>query len=458
MNFLANLASSVLDDQENFTDLTQVAVVDENACLDVLHRRFENGSIYTHCGPLLVAINPYERVDGLYAEEVLEQHLQLMVSDSQDPHVYGMAARAYQRMMATGQNQAIVISGESGAGKTETAKFLLTYLARAAVGHISAIGEPNTSLHTRVMGTNPIMESFGCAQTVRNDNSSRFGKLVLLQFTKTGRLSAASVQTYLLEKSRVVHQASNEANYHCYYEALAGMTDQEWCDCGLTQPLVLADLVYLDTQASKRRLAAKDSELYMRTRDAMLAIGMPGSDLMGVSRLLLAILYLGNLDFGTTDHATMDANAEPLVGAARLLGCEASHIAAGMCTRKLKAGTDWVTTANTVQQASEVRHALAKQLYSFLFTWLVVQINSSLAYNPDVATASAYGLGAHIAYVDIFGFEIFATNSLEQLCINFANEKLQRLFVGVLFESVHQMYVALTEFAPRRPHSPSPSP
>ena len=140
------------------------------------------------------------------------------------------------------------------------------------------------------------------------------------------------------------------------------------------------------------------------------------------------------------------------------MGCEASHIAAGMCTRKLKAGTDWVTTANTVEQASEVRHALAKQLYSFLFTWLVVQINSSLAYNPDAASASAYGLGAHIAYVDIFGFEIFALNSLEQLCINFANEKLQRLFVGVLFESVHQMYVALTELAPRRPHSPSSSP
>ena len=201
MNFLKNITSSILDDQENFTDLTQVAAIDGDACLDVLQRRFAIDQIYTHCGPLLVAINPYRMIDGLYSTDVLEKHLVLMPSEKPDPHVFGMAARAYQQMMASGSNQAVVISGESGAGKTETAKFLLNFLARAAAGNSAAGAEDErSSLQRRVMGTNPIMESFGCAQTVRNDNSSRFGKLVLLQFTKTGRLSAASMQTYLLEK------------------------------------------------------------------------------------------------------------------------------------------------------------------------------------------------------------------------------------------------------------------
>ena len=440
MNFLASLASSVLDDQESFTDLTQVAAVDDGACLDVLQRRFNNQSIYTHCGPLLVAINPYADIEGLYSAEVLEQHLELG-GEEKEPHVFGTAAHAYQKMMATGKNQAIVISGESGAGKTETAKFLLTHLARAVTGNACEMdSDTRASLQTRVMGTNPVMESFGCAQTVRNDNSSRFGKLVLLKFTKTGRLSAATMQTYLLEKSRVVHQAASEANFHAYYEALAGMTGQEWRVCGVQQPLDKSKFAYTNTEGASARNHSTDALRYVRTQESLVAIGVPKADQMGVLRLMLAILYMGNLDFGEGETASLDRNNAALIEVARLLGCDPLHLASGMSSRRLKAGSDWVTTGNSVEQASEVRHALAKQLYSFLFTWLVVQINASLAYNPD--SVGAYGLGAHIAYVDIFGFEMFASNSLEQLCINFANEKLQRLFVGVLFEAAQLMYEA----------------
>ena len=448
MNLLKNIASSLLDEQEKFTDLTQVAVVDADACLDVLKKRFDHGSIYTNCGPLLVAINPYCEVEGLYSNEVLEEHLTIMPTDTPQPHVYGMAARAYQKMMATGDNQAVVISGESGAGKTESAKFLLTYLAAAASGTSAETSDARGALQRAVMATNPIMESYGCAKTVRNDNSSRFGKLVLLKFTKTGRLEAASMQTYLLEKSRVPFQAANECNFHAFYEMLVGVPASDRVAIGLPPKSSGAlSFAYLSTAASKERDAARDGSLFVRTREAMEAVGLDLAEQTGVMRLLVAILQLGNVSFGSSDEAKIDsagtsAASKALVSAADLLGCEAVHLGTGMCSRRLKAGSDWVTTGNTVAQASEVRHALVKQLYSYLFLWLVQRINASLARTPTEIAEGAYGggHGPHIAYVDIFGFEVFAVNSLEQLCINFANEKLQRLFVGVLFESVHAMY------------------
>ena len=460
MNFIANLASSLLDEQEKFTDLTQVSVVDADACLDVLKKRFDNQKIYTHCGPLLVAVNPYSDIEGLYSDEVLEQHLALMPADGTEPHVYGMAARAYQKMMASGNNQAVVISGESGAGKTETAKFLLQYLAAAASGTSHNSEDGRGSLQRAVMGSNPIMESFGCAKTVRNDNSSRFGKLIVLRFTKTGRLQAASMQTYLLEKSRVIHQSAKECNFHAFFEMVHGTAPQDYGAIGLPQPAksgphaLIQQFAYLNTDGGKLRDVERDAHNFMRTAEAMDAVGLDATEQTGALRLLTALLHLGNVSFGKGDDAKIDnAGGKALSEAAKLLACEPEHLADGMTVRKLKAGAEWVTTANSVEQATEVRHALVKQLYSYLFIWLVKRINQSLAQSPVEIEAGSYGggpgapsaasaAGPHIAYVDIFGFEIFERNSLEQLCINFANEKLQRLFVGVLFEAVQQMYVA----------------
>ena len=168
MDFFKKLASNLLDDQEHFIDLTQVAVVDAESCISVLSKRYEKDAVYTHCGPLLVAVNPYKRMPDLYSEERLDEYAQLVPADAPAPHAYEMAARAYTKMMAQGVDQAIVITGESGAGKTETAKFLLAYLTHVA-------SSSSSTLQERVVGANPIMESFGCAQTVRNDNSSRFG-------------------------------------------------------------------------------------------------------------------------------------------------------------------------------------------------------------------------------------------------------------------------------------------
>ena len=459
MNFLKNLTSALLDEQEKFTDLTQVAVVDSDACLDVLKKRFDNSVIYTNCGPLLVAVNPYCEIDGMYSTEVLEKFLAVMPAETPEPHVYGMAARAYQKMMANGSNQSVVISGESGAGKTETAKLLLTYLAAAASGTSAGSADSRGALQGAVMATNPIMESYGCAKTVRNDNSSRFGKLVLLKFTKTGRLEAASMQTYLLEKSRVVYQSATECNFHAFHETLAGGPAAERVAVGLPAK-GSPTFAYLNTAGGKARSAERDAESHAKTVAAMTAVGLRPAEIAGVAKLLVALLNLGNISFGDGDEAKLEATgsspaAKAVQEAARLLATDPTHLATGMCSRRLKAGSDWVTTQNSVDQAVEVRHALVKQLYSYIFMWLVKRINKSLARTPAELAEGPYGggKGPHIAYVDIFGFEIFQSNSLEQLCINFANEKLQKLFVGVLFESVQQMYddegihVEKTEYA-----------
>ncbi|KAL1527781.1 hypothetical protein AB1Y20_009166 [Prymnesium parvum] len=441
-NFFKNVASSLLDDQEHFTDLTQVSVVDVDACLSVLSRRYDAGSIYTNCGPLLVAVNPYRQMDELYSHEQIEHYMELLPSSPHLPHVFEMAARVYRRMMASGRHQAVVISGESGAGKTETAKLLLQYFAFAA-----SAGSPDSeqgTLRTKVMGTNPIMESLGCAQTVRNDNSSRFGKLVLIDFTKTGRLASASMKTYLLEKSRVANLSVGECTFHAFYESIAGLDAARRRECAYpTRTNAVQFFHYLkgDGATAQRRDEARDSYNFDRAQEAMAAIGLDEAQRTGISFMLAGILHLGNIDFGTGDVARVISadSREALNAAARLLQCDPTQLQSGMCTRRIKAGAEWVTSNNSAVQASEVRHGLSKQLYSAMFAWMVNHINQSLS--AEAATAPQPGReGPHIAYVDIFGFEIFKTNSLEQLCINFTNEKLQRLFTSVLFDAVAKQY------------------
>ena len=341
-----------------------------------------------------------------------------------------MAARAYSKMMANGTGQSIVITGESGAGKTETAKFILQYLAYASS---SSTGD----LQERVMGANPILESFGCAQTIRNDNSSRFGKFVQLQFTKTGRLAAATVTTYLLEKCRVSAISAGECNFHAFYEMCAGLVGAERAAARLgSSP---TETAYLHAPGARRadRDVARDGERYNRTRQALGACGVPAAAIADLWQMLAAVMALGEVQFGTGDEARCEGDAA-LDDAAALLRVDLEALGTGLCSRRFKAGQEWVTTRNSVAQASEVRHALAKQLYSSLFGWLVATINTSLA-TGGAAGPYAEG-GPTIGYVDIFGFEIFPTNSLEQLCINFANEKLQRLFVGVLFDETQARY------------------
>ena len=406
MNFLKNLASDLIDDQEAFTNLTQVAVVDTSACTTVLAKRYAKDSIYTHCGPLLVAVNPYCTLEGLYDQAVLEEHMQLVPDAARQPHVFEMAARVYGQLMATGQDQAVIISGESGAGKTENAKLLLRFFAEAACS-------AGDGLHHRVMGTNPIMESFGCAQTVRNDNSSRFGKFVQLQFTASGRLAGAKLQTYLLEKSRVAQLSAGECCFHTFYETLEGLGAAQ--RQAYAAPDSWAHCAYLRGGGGATRDAAHDAAKFGRVREAFEHIGVSADQQADIDQLVLAILHLGNVEFTNGDEATVaEGRARASLDAAcALLQTEPAKMVNGMCLRRMKAGSEWVTTSHTVGQASDVRHALAKQLYSALFEWLVGAMNGALhEHHTGLADDR---LGPSMGCVDIFGFEIFESNSLEQV-------------------------------------------
>ena len=433
MNFLKNAMSSLLEDQSAFTDLTQVAVVDADACLSVLAHRHSKGAVYTRCGPMLIALNPYREVPGLYAAHVLEEHLCLSPGDEPPlPHVYGTAARAYNHAMSSGTDQAVIISGESGAGKTETARHIISFLADAACS-------TDNTLHARIIATNPITEAFGCAQTVRNDNSSRFGKFVMLEFSKCGRLSGASLKTYLLEKSRTVHVAPGEANFHAFYLACAGQPKRQLFAYGVPEGIPPhTHFAYLQPQeAPLTRELEHDREGFARLVDALESAGVDGSQLEEIWRVLLSILHLGNIGFGEGEEAAVDGvdNGRAIEFACMLLGVESVTLLKAVCARRFKAGTEWVNTTNTPEQASEVRSALAKQLYATLFDWVIETVNASLAAPPGAEAG-----GTRIGCVDIFGFENFEHNSLEQLCINFANEKLQRLFLSTLFEATAAMY------------------
>eukprot|EP00962_Isochrysis_galbana_P034595 scaffold11731_cov119-Isochrysis_galbana.AAC.8 len=450
MNFIKNAMSNLLDDQATFTDLTQVAVVDAEACLSVLCHRHARGSVYTHCGPMLVAVNPYHEIPELYTPDVLERHVRLAPSEEPPaPHVYCTAAKAYRRAMSSGTDQAIVISGESGSGKTETARHIVSFLADAACS-------AQDSLHSRVIGANPITEAFGCAQTVRNHNSSRFGKFVVLHFERSGRLAGAGLQTYLLEKSRVVDVAPGETNFHAFYLVCAGQRSSQLSAYGLPAGVpAVRHFAYLRPKDVPLVWdAAHDRERFGQLVAALGASGIDETQQIEIWRVMLGILHLGNIGFGQGDEAATEGRPEvaALEAACMLLGAPVDQLRDAMCKRRFKAGTEWVNTVNTPAQAAEVRSGLAKHLYASLFSWLVETVNGSLG-----APAGGQLAGPRIGCVDIFGFEDLKTNSLEQLCINFANEKLHRLFVGSLFEAAVVMYaregveVEATPYADNQP-------
>jgi len=406
-------------------ELSSLTSTEDSALLDNTRKRYDAGHIYTRSGRLLLAVNPYRPLP-LYTEELLHQYKNSLQPQAElAPHVYAVAASAHMGMMQNSKSQSVIISGESGAGKTETAKILLQYLAAVS----SSAG---SDLHVRVLQTNPIMESFGCAKTVWNNNSSRFGKFLTLQFNATGRMQGAFMKTYLLEKSRITSQLAGEQNYHVLYIVAQGLpeaTKKEW---GI--PLAVQDISYLN--------CTKDSVIweqfpasFQQLESAMDAIPSLKGEQKTCWRVLMGVLMLGNAKFKAGSDPDADAelvDTAAMSAAAVLLGCKPEDLIKYICSQMIKAGFDWISKPNSVSYAQNVKNALARALYSKLFDFIVNTINSALIYGGE----SRYFIGA----VDIFGFECFPTNSLEQLCINFANEKLQRMFTEAVFESVIAEY------------------
>ncbi|XP_074787468.1 unconventional myosin-Vb isoform X2 [Athene noctua] len=407
-------------------DLTALSYLHEPAVLHNLKVRFlESNHIYTYCGIVLVAINPYEQLP-IYEEDVIYAYSGQNMGDM-DPHIFAVAEEAYKQMARDEKNQSIIVSGESGAGKTVSAKYAMRFLA--TVG-----GSPSeTSIEAKVLASSPIMEAFGNAKTTRNDNSSRFGKYIQIGFDKRYHIIGANMRTYLLEKSRVVFQAEDERNYRIFYQLCASVNLPELKDLGLT---CAEDFFYTSQGGDTSISGVDDADDFEKTRHAFTLLGVKESHQMTIFRIIAAILHLGNLEIRTehsNEACTILSEDEHLNNFCSLLGVEYSQMQHWLCHLKL------VTTAETYvknmswQQVVNTRDALAKHIYAQLFKWIVQHINKAL--HTTVKQHSFIGV------LDIYGFETFEVNSFEQFCINYANEKLQQQFNLHVFKLEQEEYM-----------------
>ncbi|KAL3508613.1 hypothetical protein ACH5RR_028014 [Cinchona calisaya] len=405
---------------EGVDDLIQLSYLNQPSVLHNLRYRFSNDIIYSKAGPVLIAINPFKDIQ-LYGDDSIEAYRQNLLDS---PHVYTIADTAYNEMMRDEVNQSIIISGESGAGKTETAKIAMQYLA--------ALGGGSSGIECEVLQTSCILEAFGNAKTSRNDNSSRFGKLIEIHFSAVGKICGAKIQTYLLEKSRVVQLARGERSYHIFYQLCAGVPSS------LRGRLKLKDAQeynYLNQSGCLTIHDVDDARKFHSLREAFNTLRICKENQEHLFEMLAAVLWLGNISFQVVDnenHAEVVDN-EAVFNASALIGCSAQDLMLTLSTRKIQAGKDRVANRLTLQQAIDTRDALAKFIYASLFDWLVCEINKSLAMGKQCT-------GRSISVLDIYGFESFKKNSFEQLCINYANERLQQHFNRHLFKLEQEEY------------------
>ncbi|XP_042479172.1 myosin-2-like isoform X2 [Macadamia integrifolia] len=392
---------------EGVDDLIQLSYLNEPSVLHNLRYRFSQDKIYSKAGPVVVAINPFKNVQ-LYGNDFVTAYREKL-TDS--PHVYGIADTAFNEMMGEDINQSIIISGESGAGKTETAKVTMQYLAALGGG---------SGIEYEILQTNYILEAFGNAKTSKNNNSSRFGKLIEIHFSRTGKICGAKIQTFLLEKSRVVQLAKGERSYHILYELCAGAPPflKERLNLKLA-----SEYEYLKQSSCLTIDDVDDVQKFHILIEALDTIQLGKEVQEDIFAMLAAVLWLGNISFQIIDnenHVNVVAD-EALSSAAKLMGCKDQDLILALSTRKIRAGNDDIVQNLTLQQAIDTRDALAKFIYASLFDWLLEQINKSL----EVGNQRT---GRSISILDIYGFESFEKNSFEQFCINYANERLQQHF------------------------------
>ncbi|GAB2275885.1 hypothetical protein Dimus_010629 [Dionaea muscipula] len=414
-------------DHGGVDDMTKLAYLNEPGVLYNLERRYALDSIYTYTGSILIAVNPFTKLPHLYNVHMMEQYKGAPLGEL-SPHVFAVADASYRAMISEHQNQSILVSGESGAGKTETTKLIMQYLTY--VGG-RAVGD-DRSVEQQVLESNPLLEAFGNARTVRNDNSSRFGKFVEIQFDKNGRISGAAIRTYLLERSRVVQITDPERNYHCFYQLCASREDAE--KYKLDHP---SNFHYLNQSKIYELEGLSNADEYARTRRAMSIVGITQDEQDAIFRTLAAILHLGNVEFSPgKDHDSSiiaDQKSRFHIGmAADLFMCDVDLLLSSLYTRSIQTREGVIIKALDCNAALASRDALAKTVYARLFDWLVEKINLSVGQDPYSTL--------QIGLLDIYGFECFKLNSFEQFCINFANEKLQQHFNEHVFKMEQEEY------------------
>ncbi|KAK6259985.1 hypothetical protein SCA6_014459 [Theobroma cacao] len=416
-------------------DMTKLSYLHEPAVLYNLATRYEINEIYTYCGNILIAINPFQALSHLYDVYLMERYKGAQLGEL-SPHVYAIADVAYRAMIKEGKSNSILVSGESGAGKTETTKMLMRYLAFLG-GHAAAEGR---TVEQQVLESNPVLEAFGNAKTVKNNNSSRFGKFVEIQFDKHGQISGAAIRTYLLEKSRVCQISDPERNYHCFYLLCAAPLEE-------IERYKLGDpksFHYLNQSNCYELVGINDAHDYLATRKAMDIVGISEKEQEAIFRVVAAILHLGNIAFakGEEDSSILqdDESKFHLQMTAELLMCNPQALEVALCKRVMITPEEIIERSLDPLGAAVSRDGLAKTIYSRLFDWqdsgpflqLVNKINVSIGQDPHSECL--------IGVLDIYGFESFKISSFEQFCINFTNEKLQQHFNQHVFKMEQAEY------------------
>uniref|UniRef100_A0A669BDI4 Myosin heavy chain, fast skeletal muscle n=1 Tax=Oreochromis niloticus TaxID=8128 RepID=A0A669BDI4_ORENI len=413
---------------DKIEDMAMMTHLNEAAVLYNLKERYAAWMIYTYSGLFCVTVNPYKWLP-VYNQEVVVAYRGKKRQEA-PPHIFSISDNAYQSMLTDRENQSILITGESGAGKTVNTKRVIQYFATIA-GSGDRKKDAAGNLEDQIISANPLLEAFGNAKTVRNDNSSRFGKFIRIHFGTTGKLASADIETYLLEKSRVTFQLAAERSYHIFYQIMSNKRPE------LIETLLITTNPYDYPFVSQGEISVAsidDSEELMATDSAIDILGFTGEEKIGIYKLTGAVMHYGNMKFKQKQR---EEQAEPdgtevADKAAYLMGLNSADLLKALCYPRVKVGNEYVTKGQTVQQVYNSIGALAKSVYEKMFLWMVLRINQML----DTKQPRQFFIGV----LDIAGFEIFDYNSLEQLCINFTNEKLQQFFNHHMFVLEQEEY------------------
>jgi len=434
---------------KDFEDASLINNLHEAPLLYLLLRRFSEQHIYTNCSDVLISVNPYSQIEGMYTEEIIKKvynNSTLPKPCLLPPHVYNIANNAYNVMMNgvatrdSKKNQSVIISGESGAGKTEAAKQVMKYLIAAS--RFKNVEEASStdvdSIQASLMQSNVILEAFGNAKTLRNDNSSRFGKYIKLRYDDSYTLRGAYTEHFLLEKTRLMQADKGERNYHVFYQLLAGLDEETKAFLYLTSS---ADFSMLSCGDTLTIPGVDDAAEFSSLTASLSTIGFTDEESSDMYAVLASLLHLGNMKFvGDEDGGRTKLTTEsiPTEKLSALLGVEAVALGNAVTVRNVRSGRGSIMSMNLNEaQSKQGVNALIKHIYGSLFAWLIEKINIS---NANNAHSSSFSSKAFIGILDIFGFEIMKYNSLSQLCINFANEKLQQQFNQQIFVLEKELY------------------
>ncbi|XP_077412609.1 myosin-4-like isoform X3 [Vanacampus margaritifer] len=419
---------------DKIEDMAMMTHLNEPSVLFNLKDRYAAWMIYTYSGLFCVTVNPYKWLP-VYDPQVVSAYRGKKRMEA-PPHIFSVSDNAYQNMLTDRENQSVLITGESGAGKTVNTKRVIQYFATIAVSGGSekkeqTSGKIQGTLEDQIISANPLLEAFGNAKTVRNDNSSRFGKFIRIHFGTTGKLASADIETYLLEKSRVTFQLLQERSYHIFYQIMTGHKAE------LIEMLLISTNPYDFPMISQGQITVAsidDKEELVATDTAIDILGFTNEEKMAIYKLTGAVLHYGNMKFKQKQR---EEQAEPdgtevADKVAFLMGMNSADLLKGLCYPRVKVGNEYVTKGQTLPQVANSVGALAKSVYEKMFMWMVIRINEML----DTKQPRQFFIGV----LDIAGFEIFDFNSMEQLCINFTNEKLQQFFNHHMFVLEQEEY------------------